>query len=67
MRTELRPWSVSSATPRIDGLRIDDLAATPLFQLHAPSGPTTCEVMTRRKDSRQCEARGLKQDHNYER
>ena len=34
---------------------------------YAPSRLTTCEVMTRRKDSRQCEARGLKQDHNYER
>ena len=31
---------------------------------YAPSRLTTCEVMTRRKDLRQCEARGLKQDHN---
>ena len=30
---------------------------------YVPSRLTTCEVMTRRKDSRQCEARGLKQ-HN---
>jgi hypothetical protein len=34
---------------------------------YAPSRLITCEVTTRRKDSRQCEARGLKQDHNYER
>ena len=35
---------------------------------HDANGPlcrlTTCEVMTHRLDSRQCEARGLKQDHN---
>src|SRR6476661_9653187 len=30
---------------------------------YVPSRLTTCEVMTRRKDSRQCEACGLKQ-HN---
>jgi hypothetical protein len=35
---------------------------------YAPSRLTTCEVMTRRKDSRQCEARGLNaRPQHYER
>ena len=42
-------------------------AIADMVREYALSRLTTCEVMTRRKASRQCEARGLEQDHNYER